>query len=76
MGITFVLTAISTLTVGIVIGFLISYCVVKRRTTIKHQVTRTTGVPQGPLYEEVPHSKSSKQNFEMGQNIAYGPVGH
>ena len=74
MGITFVLTAVSTLTVGIIIGFLISYCVVKRRTTVKQQVTKPIGGPQGQLYEEVPHSKSSKQNFEMGQNTAYEPV--
>ena len=71
--ITFVLTMISTLIVGTVSSSLITYCIMKRRAS---KTDRATDQSKGALYEEVSQPKTSDQTFEMGENIAYGPVRH
>ena len=45
---------------------------------MKRQASRHPAVDQskGALYEEVSQPKTSEQVFEMGENIAYGPVRH
>ena len=70
MAITFVLTMISTLIVGTVSSSLITYCIMKRQAS----KNLATDQPKGALYEEVSQPKISDQMFEMGENIAYGPV--
>ena len=72
MVITFVLSTISALIVGVISSSLITYYIMKRRTS-KHPASDQS---KGALYEEVSLPKSSDQKFEMGENIAYGPVRH
>ena len=72
MAITFVLSTISALIVGAISSSLITYCIMKRRTS-NHPASDQT---RGTLYEEVSQPKTSDQRFEMGENIAYGPVRH
>ena len=62
--ITFALTMISTLIFGTVSSSLITYYVMKKQAS-KSKDT---------LYEEVSQPKTPDQTFEMGENIAYGPV--
>ena len=71
MVITFVLSTISTLIVG-VINSLITYCIMKRGAS----KCPASDQSKGALYEEVSQPKSSDQKFEMGENIAYGLVRH
>ena len=58
---------------GGIIGCLVTYRVMKRRAS-----ERLTADDQskGTLYEEVSQPKMSEQMFEMGDNVAYGPVRH
>ena len=70
MAITFVLTMISTLIVGVISSSLVTYCIMKRRAS-EHLTT-----DQPREYEEVSHPKTTEQMFEMGDNVAYGPVRH
>lgn len=72
VAITFVLTMISTLIVGTVSSSLITYCIMKRWAS----KNLATDHSKGTLYEEVSQPKTSDQTFEMGENIAYGPVRH
>ena len=73
VAITFVLTMISTLIVGVISSSLVTYCIMKRRAS---EDLAAPNQPKGPLYEEVSQPKTSEQVFEMGDNIAYGPVRH
>ena len=73
VAITFVLTMISTLIVGVISSSLVTYCIMKRRGS---EDLAAPNQPKGPLYEEVSQPKTSEQVFEMGDNIAYGPVRH
>ena len=72
MVITFVLSTISTLIVGMISSSLITYYITKRGA-YKHPASDQS---KRDVYEEVSLPKSSDQRFEMGENIAYGPVRH
>ena len=72
--ITFVLSTISALIVGVITSSLITYCIMKRRQASKYP--RVADQSNGALYDEVSQPKASDQVFEMGENIAYGPVRH
>ena len=71
VAITFVLTMISTLIVGVISSSLVTYCIMKRRAPER---LTADDQPKGSLYEEVSQPKTSEQMFEMGDNVAYGPV--
>ena len=72
MAITFVLSTISTLIVGVISSSLVTYCIMKRRAS----ENLTADQPKVALYEEVSQPKTSEQMFDMGDNVAYGPVRH
>ena len=73
MAITFVLTMISSLIVGVISSSFVTYCIMKRQAS-EHPAAPDQ--PKGPLYEEVsqPKTSASEQVFEMGDNVAYGPT--
>ena len=71
--ITFFLTMISTLIIGVISSSLMTSCIMKRRAS---EHLAAPDQPKGPLYEEVSQPKTSEQVFEMGDNVAYGPVRH
>jgi hypothetical protein len=73
VAITFVLSTISALIVGVISSSLVTYCIMKRRAS---EHLAAPDQPKGPLYEEVSQPKTSEQAFEMGENVAYGPVRH
>ena len=58
---------------GGIIGCLVTYCIMKRRTSER---LTADDQPKGSLYEEVSQPKTSAQMFDMGDNVAYGLVGH
>ena len=72
VAITFVLTMISALIIGVISSSLVTYCIMKRRAS-EHL---TADQPKSSLYEEVSQPKTSEQMFDMGSNVAYGPVRH
>ena len=64
----------STLIVGVISSSFVTYCIMKRRTSNEHPAPDQ---PKGALYEEVSQPETSeKKIFEMGDNVAYGPVRH
>jgi hypothetical protein len=73
VAITFVLSTISALIFGVISSSLVTYCIMKRRAS---EHLAAPDQPKGPLYEEVSQPKTSEQVFEMGENVAYGPVRH
>ena len=73
MAITFVLSTVSALIVGAISTFLVTYCIMKRQASER---LTADDQPKGSLYEEVSQPKMSEQMFEMGDNVAYGPVRH
>ena len=58
---------------GGIIGCLVTYCIVMRQASVR---LTADDQPKGSLYEEVSQPKMSEQMFEMGDNVAYGPVRH
>ena len=72
VAITFVLSTISTLIVGVISSSFVTYCIMKRQASIEHPPPHQ---PKGALYEEA-QPKTSEQMLEMGDNVAYGQVRH
>ena len=66
-GITFVITATVMLAVGVVVGHLITYCILKRR---KNNVQLKQEVGGASDYVETSHYKA--ETIEIGENVAYG----
>ena len=75
MAITFVLATVITVIVGIIIGSLVTYCIMKRRMSNQHGKPMPDA-SKGPVYETVSGTKVSKTEIEMGENVAYGPIHH
>ena len=63
------------LVVGVIIGSLITYFIMKKYQSSSQQwqiqARKTSG---GQLYEEVSRSKPSTEELEMAENVAYGPI--
>ena len=75
VAITFVLTSIASVIIGTTMGCIITYCIMKRKITTRHQQNQSVQAMKGPLYETVSEEpKLTKREMEMGANVAYGPV--
>ena len=56
-------------------GCIVTYCIMKRKITSKHQQNQSVQAMEGPLYETVSDEpKPNKREIEMEVNVAYGPV--
>ena len=74
VGITFAVTAVVMLVVGVVIGSLATYCVMKRKTTVQQSQQQVQDGGNGrQLYEDVSLLKTTTEKFEIRENVAYGP---
>ena len=76
VGITFAVTAIVMLVVGVVIGSLATYCVMKKKIIKRSQQQVQDGANSGRLYEEVSLPNSTTEKFEMRENVSYGPCSY
>ena len=65
------LLAVVCLIMGLIVGSLATYCIMKKKRKL---VSREIGISHGPLYEEV--TRQSKEKCQMDENVAYGLVGH
>lgn len=78
MTISVVLTAFITLSAGVLIGSIITYCVmIKGNQSQWRHGRNTSGASLGdncPSYEDVPQISFPKENFKMRENVAYGPA--
>ena len=70
--ITFVVTALIILIVGVATGSLATNCIMKRRIPVQQQQHQVDGTKTGPLYEEV--SQSKEIQLKMEENVAYGHI--
>ena len=71
--ITFILTSLSFIIVGFIVGTLLSMFV-KRRCDLGRSTRNERTANAETVYEEVSEKSTSKQKMEMAANIAYGPV--
>ena len=72
MAITLVVTALIMLIVGVATGSLVTYCIMKKRTSVQQQQHQMDGTKTGPLYEDV--SQSKEIQLKMEENVAYGHI--
>ena len=77
---TFVPTAVFMLVAGVVIGSTVTLCVIKKGTSqyseqdLQMERSAIAAASDGQFYEEVIQVKQTTEKFEMGENVAYGPV--
>ena len=74
VGITFALTTAVMLSVGSILGALITYCLVKnQRSSVQQRECEAIGHQEcGPMYEDI--GSNSQEKIEMEENSAYGPM--
>ena len=76
--ISVVLISIITLGAGLFIGYIVTYCVMKKRAMTQKEegkvVVKASREAHGPLYAHahIPRSKFPKERFKIGDNVAYG----
>ena len=71
MGITFSITFVFTLIMGIVVGSYSTHYIIAKKD---NQQKPPTEANEHQLYEKVTQGNTSTERFKMGENIAYGPV--
>ena len=73
VGITIVLSSIVSFSAGLLVALAIAYCYI-RQLNSKGQYSPRDPQQPAPMYEDI--SMVTGKDFEMKENIAYGPVGH
>ena len=72
-GVAFAISAIPLVTVGLLLGSLITYLIMRSRKLNRLNRPMKETTTTGPVYEDV-YPPKAKEEIELETNLAYGPV--
>ena len=76
VGITFSITFILTLLIGIALGAIVTYYYMKHKSKLSTEDNETSAQWQGQYYEAISPSTPANEELSMDINVAYSAVKH